>query len=76
VRAVPRLCGLYPGICLTAQEKARKTLSFADFVDTQETKRTQQWLHLMMSNFTTFLYRSVNAAKVYYLGIQNHTDMP
>ena len=27
VRAVPRLCGLYPGICLTTEEKARKTLS-------------------------------------------------
>jgi len=27
VRAVPRLFGLYPGICLTTEEKARKTLS-------------------------------------------------
>jgi hypothetical protein len=27
VRAVPRLCELYPGICLTAGEKARKNLS-------------------------------------------------
>jgi hypothetical protein len=27
VRAVPRLCELYPGICLTAEEKARKNLS-------------------------------------------------
>jgi hypothetical protein len=27
VRAVLRLCGLYPGICLTTQEKARKNLS-------------------------------------------------
>jgi hypothetical protein len=27
VRAVPRLCELYPGICLTIQEKARKNLS-------------------------------------------------
>jgi hypothetical protein len=25
VRAVPRLCELYPGICLTTEEKARKT---------------------------------------------------
>ena len=24
VRAVPRLCELYPGICLTTEEKARK----------------------------------------------------
>ena len=27
VRAVPRLCGLYPGICLTTEERARKNLS-------------------------------------------------
>jgi len=27
VRAVPRLCGFYPGICPTTEEKARKNLS-------------------------------------------------
>jgi len=27
VRAVPRLCGLYPGICITTYEKAWETLS-------------------------------------------------
>jgi hypothetical protein len=27
VRAVPRLCGFYPGICLTTEGKARKNLS-------------------------------------------------
>jgi len=27
VRAVPRLCKFYPGICLTTEEKARKTPS-------------------------------------------------
>jgi hypothetical protein len=27
VRAVPHLCGFYPGICLTTEEKARKNLS-------------------------------------------------
>jgi len=27
VQAVPRLCKLYPGICLTAEEKAQKNLS-------------------------------------------------
>jgi hypothetical protein len=26
VRTVPRLCGLYPGICLTTEEKARENL--------------------------------------------------
>jgi len=27
VRVVLRLCGIYPGICLTTEEKARKNLS-------------------------------------------------
>jgi hypothetical protein len=27
VRAVPRLCELYPGVCLTTEEKARKNLA-------------------------------------------------
>jgi hypothetical protein len=27
VRAVPRLCELYPGICLTTEKKAQKNLS-------------------------------------------------
>ena len=27
MRAVPRLCELYAGICLTTEEKARKTLT-------------------------------------------------
>ena len=27
VRTVPHLCGFYPGICLTTEEKARKNLS-------------------------------------------------
>jgi hypothetical protein len=28
VRAVPRICELYSGICLTTEEKARKPLSY------------------------------------------------
>jgi len=27
MQAVPYLCGFYPGICLTTEEKARKNLS-------------------------------------------------
>jgi rhamnose utilization protein RhaD (predicted bifunctional aldolase and dehydrogenase) len=30
VRAVPRLCELYPGICLTTEEKARKNLRIVE----------------------------------------------
>jgi hypothetical protein len=28
VRAVPRLCVLYPGVCLTTEEKTRENLSY------------------------------------------------
>jgi hypothetical protein len=34
VRAVPHLCGCYPGICLTTEEKARKNLSQGSRRDT------------------------------------------
>ena len=31
LRAVPRLCGLYPGICLTTKEKGRLFIHFLIF---------------------------------------------
>ena len=43
VRAVPRLCELYPGICLTTEEKARKNLSQGSRrVGTMKTEYTEQ----------------------------------
>jgi hypothetical protein len=33
VRAVPRLCELYPGICLTTEEKSRKNLRVAEILN-------------------------------------------
>ena len=45
VRAVPRLCELYPGICLTTEEIARKTLSQGSRrvpVGTMKTEYTEQ----------------------------------
>ena len=45
VRAVPRLCELYPGICLTTEEKARENLSQGSRrvpVGTMETEYTEQ----------------------------------
>jgi hypothetical protein len=48
VRAVPRLCKLYPGICLTTEEKARKNLSHGSRrvpVGTMETEYTEQNIH-------------------------------
>ena len=48
VRAVPHLCKLYPGICLTTEEKARKTLSQGSRkvpVGMMKTEYTEQNLH-------------------------------
>jgi hypothetical protein len=45
VRAVPRLCELYPGIYLTTEEKARKKLSQGSRrvpVGTMKTEYTEQ----------------------------------
>jgi len=48
VRAVLRLCELYRGICLTAEEKARKILSQGSRrvpVGTMKTEYTEQKMH-------------------------------
>jgi hypothetical protein len=48
VRAVPRLCGLYPGICITTEEKARKNLSQGSRrvpVGTMEIRKHIIWIH-------------------------------
>ena len=48
VRAVPRLCELYPGICLTTEEKAWKNLiqgSRRVPVRTMKTEYTEQNIH-------------------------------
>ena len=45
MRAVPSLCELYPGICLTTEEKARENLSQGSRrmpVGTMETEYTEQ----------------------------------
>jgi hypothetical protein len=39
VRAVPRLGELYPGICLAAEEKARKTVRLAAHTSQADTVR-------------------------------------
>ena len=41
VQAVPHLCKLYPGICLTAEEKARKNLSQGSQRVPAGTKKTE-----------------------------------
>ena len=48
VRAVPCLCGLYHGICLTSEEKAYKNLSQDSrrvSVGTMKTECTEQSIH-------------------------------
>ena len=48
VRAVPRLFELYPGICLTTEEKARKNLSQGSRrvpVGTMKTEYIEQNIH-------------------------------
>jgi len=48
VRAVPRLCELHRGICLTTEEKARKNLSQGSRrvpVGTMKTENTEQNIH-------------------------------
>jgi len=48
MQAVPRLCELYPDICLTIEEKARKNLiqgSRRVPVGTMETEYTEQNIH-------------------------------
>jgi len=48
VRAVPRLSELYPGICFTTEEKARKNLSQGRRrvqVGTMKTEYTEQNIH-------------------------------
>ena len=48
VRAKPRLCEFYPGICLTTEEKARKNLSQGSRrvpVGKMKTEYTEQIIH-------------------------------
>ena len=48
VQAVPRLCKLYPDICLTTEEKARKNLSQGSRkmpVGTMKREYTEQSIH-------------------------------
>jgi hypothetical protein len=55
VRAVPRLCELYPGICLTTEGKTRKNLSQGSRrvpVGTMKTEYTEQNIHSNKNTFT------------------------
>jgi hypothetical protein len=49
VRAVPCLCRLYPGICLTTEKKSRKNLSQGSFVLDKSCRQNQN-KHCMSYN--------------------------
>jgi hypothetical protein len=51
VRAVPRLCEFYPGICLTTEEKARKNLS-------QDKKNLSQVNKNFQSEYSTHITKT------------------
>jgi len=55
VRTVPRLCELYPGICLTTEEKTRKNLSQGSRrmpAGTMKTEYTEQNIHNNKNTYT------------------------
>jgi len=52
VRAAPRLCELYPGICLTTEQKARKNLSQGSRRVPVGTMRTEYNVTLLRSRLT------------------------
>jgi hypothetical protein len=59
VRAVPRLCELYPGICLTTEEKERKTsdgvAACTSQADTVQFKKNEQY-NIQKKNSNTEYY--------------------
>jgi hypothetical protein len=72
VRAVPRLCELYPGICLTTEEKARKTLGQGSRRVPAGTMKIHKHIYHRspfntplnkLSMFLTFSVRHLNAIK-------------
>jgi hypothetical protein len=62
VRAVTRLCGFYPGICLTTEEKARKNLS--------QCENNQRDAHFFISLVTfTYIYETVHGSETVKLAV-------
>ena len=52
MRAVPRLCEFYPGICLTTEEKARKNLSGSSTLSLSSTLDGIEWSTPRPGRFT------------------------
>jgi murein DD-endopeptidase MepM/ murein hydrolase activator NlpD len=51
VRAVPRLCELYPGICLRTEEKARKTsVRVAQYKNNEKAQYTEEKQYTTQNN--------------------------
>jgi len=65
VRAVPHLSELYPGICLTTEEKARKNLSQGK--KTSVRVFTEQNLVLHFKDLTRNIFRSYKYKYIFFL---------
>jgi hypothetical protein len=70
VRAVPRLCQLHPGICLTTEEKARENLSYGSTILEQWTvtitmNTEQQFCPKINLNLVSWLLRLQSHSTVY-----------
>jgi len=64
---VPRLCELYPGICLTTEEKARKNLSIVNTFqkDTEYFNMCYLIAWHLNSRFTTHHYLDTVSQEIY-----------
>jgi hypothetical protein len=66
VRALPRLCEFYPGICLTTEEKARKNLSQGKKNLSQIRKNLNQSTVYMLPKTPTH-YKTLTNTQMTYL---------
>jgi hypothetical protein len=66
---VPRLCEFYPGICLTTEEKARKTLS-------QGRKNLSQVKNLSQSTAYIYQTHTLQNPHIYTHTLQNNIKPP
>ena len=62
---MPRLCELYPGVCLTAEDKARKNLSEGLSVDVID-REIADWGENIVSCFITCFQISLFPVRISY----------
>jgi hypothetical protein len=76
VRAVPRLCGFYPGICLTTEEKARK--NFSQGSHTEGIERTSFCRCSRAQGYPVSVFDRIERASLYlsFILALNYTNTP